>query len=597
MGKRFPRLFVVLSIFLLTSLLTTSTAFSSNARNELVIISRDTQVFDKDATVLDFPITIVRFGHGVSVGEIVNFKINGNELYDKIEKSQAIDVHRIDDAIDHTDFKQWMEYRKNVSILKIRNDDELLLSMAKDHGVNLTHAINKLRDQTTGILPSPILVDVTDLPFSLSSDMILTVEITVESGKDHVTWEGEALIVDIEPLSVNPVWTPADLHLHTAFSDGAYAPSGYTTQLNSKGYKLAYIVDEPVGWGITQTGFTPKMSGTGNPATNSQLPSNRYDRLPYLATWAQYRDGVRSASTVNVGLFPGAEISASNQEFSHNGVHNGHALAYGIVNLTGSTLFDTTGLRYNWFLPNTVLKNINLNNSGVSSSSLAHVYSLFYPWNVWGSSLTERYDGMELMSAGQFNFSPSQSAMVKWRQELLHRLPGVFNNQGFPSARTGSDYDGHLLTPYDLSYYTYIGLPSLPSDMRNLSQQSVDVALREGRTIVSRLGGVAALRLKDSSGTYYEVGSRYSMPVSSIVEGDVVLRAAVTGQYRVRVIEDDFRRTVHDSSRRLNAGETVVIPISFSYPGSNRFYHTIVEHSSIFYNDTIYSSPIFIRQQ
>jgi hydrogenase maturation protease len=425
MGKRFPRLFVVLSIFLLTSLLTTATAFSSNARNELVIISRDTQVFDKDATVLDFPITIVRFGHGESVGEIVNFKINGNELYDKIEKSQSIDVHRIDDAIDHADFKQWMEYRKNVSILKIRNDDELLLSMPKDHDVNLTHAINKLRDRTTGILPSPILVDVTDLPFSLSSDMILTVEITVESGKDHVTWEGEALIVDIEPLSVNPVWTPADLHLHTAFSDGAYAPSGFTTQLNSKGYKLAYIVDEPVGWGITQIGFTPKMSGTGDPATNSQLPSNRYDRLPYLATWAQYRDGVRSGSTVNVALFPGAEISASNQEFSHNGVHNGHALAYGIVNLTGSTSFDTTGLRYNWFLPNTVLKNINLNNSGVSSSSLAHVYNLFYPWNVWGANLTERYDGMELMSAGQYNFSPSQNAMVKWRQELLHRLPGV----------------------------------------------------------------------------------------------------------------------------------------------------------------------------
>ncbi len=188
--------------------------------------------------------------------------------------------------------------------------------------------------------------------------------------------------------------------------------------------------------------------------------------------------------------------------------------------------------------------------------------------------------------------------MNRWRTELLHRLPDVFNGNGFPSARTGSDYTGQWWFPNDLSYYAFIGLPSLPTDMRNLSQWSVDRELRRGRTIASRLGGVALLRLKDAQGIFREIGSWFALPANSTVNGEIVLRAAVSGAYRLRVVEDNFSRTVHDSFRNLNAGNIITIPISFPYLGGNRFYHLIVEHSNIFTaNDTIYSSPIFIQEQ
>ncbi len=185
-----------------------------------------------------------------------------------------------------------------------------------------------------------------------------------------------------------------------------------------------------------------------------------------------------------------------------------------------------------------------------------------------------------------------------WRIELAARLSGTFAGNGFPSARTGSDYGNHKWgwVVHDISYFTFIGLPSRPSDMRQLSQASVDQTLRAGRTVASRLGGVASLRLRNAQGGLQEIGSWFTMTANSTVSGDVVLRAARSGNYRVRLIEDNFRRTVHDSSRHLNAGETVIIPVGFTFPDGQRFYHVIVEHSSISANDIIYTSPIFIRQ-
>jgi hypothetical protein len=124
-------------------------------------------------------------------------------------------------------------------------------------------------------------------------------------------------------------------------------------------------------------------------------------------------------------------------------------------------------------------------------------------------------------------------------------IPGVFNNMGFPSARTGSDYGNRWWTwmVHDISYFTFIGLPSpLPSDMRNLSQVSVDQTLRAGRTVASRLGGIAALRLRNAQGNLQEIGSWFTMPANGTVSGDVVLRASSSGNYRVRLVEDNFRR-------------------------------------------------------
>jgi len=87
---------------------------------------------------------------------------------------------------------------------------------------------------------------------------------------------------------------------------------------------------------------------------------------------------------------------------------------------------------------------------------------------------------------------------------------------------------------WEISYFTFIGLPSpLPSDLRLLAQSDVDQALRAGRTVASRLGGVATLRLRNAQGVLQEIGSRFTMPANAVVSGDIVLRVALSGSYRV----------------------------------------------------------------
>ena len=282
------------------------------------------------------------------------------------------------------------------------------------------------------------------------------------------------------------------MHLHSTFAlDGRFTPAELAPRLANRGYAIGYITDEPVGWGITTQPLTPLMSGTGRPnsplddvtlppdiGTNRWLSAtfpNREQHLPWLATWESYRAAVFAASTAQVAMFPGVEVAASTANRTHTGSHNGHALAYGIQNLTGppsAGTFETIGLRYNWFLPNTLLSNINLNRLGVSSASIAHPVDLgipgipAYPWNVWGAALP-RYDGFELMYAGQTNFSPNNAIASRWRQEIVANLNRAFAGNGFPSARTGSDRGGAFSQLWDISYFTFIGLPNpRPSDMR-----------------------------------------------------------------------------------------------------------------------------------
>jgi len=443
----------------------------------------------------------------------------------------------------------------------------------------------------------------------------------------------QVLIVDIEPLAVNYFWTPADLHLHSTFAlDGRFTPAELAPMLANRGYAIAYITDEPVGWGITTQPLAPLMSGTGRPDTprDRKLPpdvgtnrwlratvSNREQQLPWLATWETYRATVLAASTAQLAMFPGAEISASTASQTHTGHHNGHALAHGIQNLTGppsAGTFETIGLRYGWFLPNTLLSNINLNQFGVSSASIAHPTGRFR-WPLFGPSpdyqrlTTVRYDGFELMSGPlQTNFAPSASPMEAWRREIVANLAQTFLGNGFPSARTGSDWGGDGSQFIDISYFTFIGLPSRPSDMRHLLQDALSASLRAGRTIASRLGGIAALRLRNTQGTLQEIGSRFTMPVNATVSGDIVLRAARSGTYTVRIIENSSgdsglteARTssglaTHQQTHSLTAGQTIVIPVSFRFAGGQRAFHVVVEHSSILANDIIYTSPIFIRQ-
>ncbi|MBS3982864.1 MAG: hypothetical protein KGZ41_03610 [Dethiobacter sp.] len=602
-AKKRPVLAALCCLLLVFSL--AGFAFSSPAdvqpgQPELIIMGREVHTYDLDGIQWRFPLQLVSFGPGVGTARLVEFSIDAHNLLHLVpEPQRTMPVIRLDEEIDRKDFRKWNDYRQRAAVLRVRDDERTSFSAAEEREFRgLNKRVMEIGDSRRDISPVELTISVADLPFKVAGDGHHKVRVVVERGQLRTVWEGEIIMLDVEPLATNPVWTPADLHIHSSFAEGGpYTPAQLSSFLQSIGYRIGYVTDEPAGWGMTASSIPAAMSGSGVPGQTTPR-----------ATWAQYRDAVRNASTTQVAMFPGLEISASTQQWTHTGQHNGHALAYGIGSLTGSGAFEGTGLRYAWFLPNTLLNNINNNSSAQpSSAAIAHPAIVApwggHPWNVWSTGtvplLTARYDGFELMTAGQTSFGPGASPMPRWRQELVQRLPGVFNNMGFPSARTGSDYGNRWWTwmVHDISYFTFIGLPSpLPSDMRNLSQVSVDQTLRAGRTVASRLGGIAALRLRNAQGNLQEIGSWFTMPANGTVSGDVVLRASSSGNYRVRLVEDNFRRewTLHNAS--LNAGQTIVIPLNFTFPGGQRFYHIIVEHTGQPTNDFIYTSPIFIRQ-
>ena len=83
---------------------------------------------------------------------------------------------------------------------------------------------------------------------------------------------------------------------------------------------------------MTASSIPATMSGSGVPGQTT-----------LRSTWAQYRDAMHNASTTQLAMFPGLEISASTQEWTHIGQHNGHALACGIGSLTSSGALEGTG--------------------------------------------------------------------------------------------------------------------------------------------------------------------------------------------------------------------------------------------------------------
>ncbi|MBS3937506.1 MAG: hypothetical protein KGZ50_02875 [Peptococcaceae bacterium] len=571
------RVVVMLCCLLLMFSLTGFTfSAPANLEPEIAILGPNVQTYDLDALQWEFPFTVVGFGPGTRTVRLAEFSIDGHDLLRNIPMAQrTMTVHRLDDEIGRETFRNWNNYRQRASVLRVRNDERISLSTTEARDFREGNArMRGVMRRRGEIAPVVLPINVSELPFRVAADGHYRVRAVVERGGMSTTWEGEVLIVDVEPLATNPVWTPADLHLHSAFAlDGRFTPRELAPMLANRGYAIGYITDEPAGQYITTRPILPRMSGMGrpgmwapeygieaDPGTNAWLTStfgnDRVRYLPYLPTWEAYSAAVIAASTAQVAMFPGAEIAASTTNFMHTG-HNGHALAYGIQNLIGVGVagvepsFDTTGLRYNWFVPSTLLPHINNNRTGRSSASIAHPVNLqipfipAYPWNVWGAALP-RYHGFELMYAGQTNFCPDNAIANRWRQEIVANLTRAFAGNGFPSARTGSDWGGAFSQLWDISYFTFIGLPNPPpSDMRFLAQNDVDAALRAGRTVASRLGGIAALRLRNTQGALHEIGSWFTMPAGATVSGDIVLRAARSGSYKVRIIQNFAGHTGH----------------------------------------------------
>ncbi|MBT9145703.1 MAG: hypothetical protein DDT42_01578 [candidate division WS2 bacterium] len=553
---------------------------NSIEEREVIIIGPTFQTFDTDADQWSIFVTAVSFGSAPREGRLSEFTVNGVDIMPLIPKPATIPIYPLDGEMDKGAFKRWKNFHERANAFKIQP-----FSKEEEREFHdLTFRIKEVAQRRKEVKPLWFQLNTLELPFNPKVSQTYIITLAVQAGNFSSSFQSSILVVNVPE---NPNWFPAELHIHSNYSDGNRTPAQLASELTNKHYRIGYVTDEPAGWGQTAPSILPRMSDPDNTFRNP-------DGTPRKPTWEEYANAVRNASNISIVMLPGLEISASPQERTHTGIHQGHALAYGIVNLTGSQTFETTGFRYNWFLPNTLLNNININRIGFSSAAIAHPTHFSYAWLVWGSQLTARYDGMELMSGVQNSFSPNAGPMVRWRSELSHRLSGVFSGQSFPSARTGSDYCGNWYSP-PIQYYTFVRLPSTPSNWTYSPslQDNVDTALRSGRTVTSRLGGLATFTLNG-----WQIGDRFTHSAGSNVNGSVQFRPAFSGTYRVTVYEDNLSRIVYQSPfTYIEAGITpdpVNYPFVFTFPGGQRFYHVYVEEWSS--TEHIYTSPIFIRQ-
>lgn len=566
-----------LCLRLVTIILLVSVAFyarpamSERTERQITLVGQENQVYDIEASEWVFSFTAMGFGTGANVGRIKEFSVNGHDVLSMITSPRTLPVYQIEGDINHADLNAWIDLKKrSSSFAKI---DVPSADQARFEALN--GKVRQVGRRRTDIKPTQVAITVNSLPFKPQTETTYDIRVVVQADNCVATWVGSILVVDIGIVQTNPVWVPSQLHIHSSYSDGTNSPAQLATLLANKGYVVGYVTDETASWDSTSSIAPATAAGY---------------------TWSAYQTGVRTY-TANIAMFPGAEVAAStlNQQ---TGDHNGHALAYGIGNFTGSGTFETTGLRYRWHLPTALLTNINNNQSG-AHSSIAHPTHAIYPWNVWGSALgSVRYHGMELMGGIQTSFDPNASPMIKWRSELTHHLSGVFSGLAFPSARTGSDYCGNWYSP-GLNFYTFIGLDSPPpwADLRSLTQTEVDTPLRKGRTVASRLGGMAAFTIKDSSGNDKQIGDYYTLTANTEISSTITVKPTVTGQYRVRVVENDFSRTVYDQTHSLTGGVASQFTFTFRFDGNltrgNYYYHLVVAGVTGS-SEYIYTSPIFI---
>ena len=98
-------------------------------------------------------------------------------------------------------------------MLRVRNDERAIFSAAEEKDfrelMERVLSISKLRDISPGMGDASYpVVSVASLPFRVAADVHYKVRFTVEQGQLRAGWEGEILIVDVEPLVTSLVWTP-----------------------------------------------------------------------------------------------------------------------------------------------------------------------------------------------------------------------------------------------------------------------------------------------------------------------------------------------------------------------------------------------------
>lgn len=342
-----------------------------------------------------------------------------------------------------------------------------------------------------------------------------------------------------------PGWYPADLQVHSTFSDGAKELAEVVKLLAARGYRIAYFTD------------------------HTDLMGPR---------WAEYKQACYRASSgrssgSDIIALPGAEFSTGRSEGSQAWEKQGDLLAYGIK--------DVKGLDNNTFSPQQGIDHVNSNCPGLSSAAIAHPYGdpAWKDWNAVG------YRGIEIMSGVlQRDFGLEARPVRRWRLEVTRQLKDSIWRGGIPSPRAGSDYHGRWFDPWHAGYVTYLYLGPEWEGLPYLRRQAaVNSALYQGRTVASRHGSLAFLTINGQVPGAILLGVERKTPLAL----EIHLQAALKGQFRLRVYQD--WRLKFWWRAYLNAGAGCHQRREWRFPGGDHYYWLAVSG-----DDFVYSAPIYV---
>lgn len=348
-------------------------------------------------------------------------------------------------------------------------------------------------------------------------------------------------------LPVDGNWSPAEIHIHSTWSDGILTPEEHKLNFASAGYRIFYF--------------------------NDHVSSLRPPGQPTL--WDSYRQQLEQLSGGNQYLYAGTEVTSTSP--------TGDSIALGIGHL--GDLYDSL------YYPQTVIDKVNTSCGGtVPMAAVAHPYSSFIPWTAW---TVTNYHGYEIISGYQSSLGNTSNEANRWRTELYRLIDQAVAGSGrFPATLASTDY--HRLS--HPGQVTWIGTPNYQS------KTTVDQAIRDGKTVASKKGGLAYFVLTANGQTSGIGEKRRNIAPNTALTATVTVKPVATGTYSIYLYRgtSSADATAVQVWSRLNqsyvAGQTYQyvsqsLPTN-AFPGGRHAYYVHVVSTGV--GEYIYTSPIFL---
>lgn len=524
------RRFLAVSIVVFVTLVAGLAYASPEKSGQVFVLAPDTVRMQPDSQYWAIPLSLFSVDDS-SPARLVSLSINGLPVKIAANSASNLPVNLVGGLV-RQDLSRFIDLRRRDYQGHLTSSESQELKALGD---------NVQRNIVGQARLATLKIEMADLPVTIQDWTDYTIQGAITQGANSTSF---AVTVASRSLPADSSWSPADLHLHSTFSDGHLSPSDLKLNLFPMGYRILYITDH--------TDLIPEKAGS----------------------WANYSSTITSLSDTSIALYPGAEFTIVDASYNPAG----DILAYGINSLTGLTnkvYYAQTGI-------NNVLSN---NPSGPSSPSIAHPYGS-PSWQDW---TVTRYRGLELMSGLQTNFSDTADPMTRWKSELSRLLNSTFSDPEhyFASARAGSDWHASVLDPAHPGYVAWVRTGGQWS-----SKSAVDSALYSGYTIASRKGGLAYMTLT-YSGVSHSVGERFTgVPVGSMLSLSIVFKPVESGTYSVYVRDDTgINRFSYTGSFSGGGTYYPASGYNFTFDGGQHCYYLYLAGP-----DYIYSSPIFVKQ-